>query len=250
MAPMIVLLPGLHGTGGLWGALLAEIPAGVRTRVIEHTTKRVCGYGALRRRVEEELRREGEMVLVAESFSGAMALEIAARDPPRVKGVVLCASFVTRPVPAVLSVLGAGLALVGAGVYVPGWAVKVFLAGSGGSRELVRGVQREVRRVWPAVLAYRVLQAAWIDGRRALARCKSPVLLLAGRKDRLVGPRSVRRMKRVRGDMAVKVIEGPHLLAQVRAREVWGEIEGFLGELGCRNYLKANMQAEGPKGGG
>src|SRR5690242_2545781 len=102
--PTLVLLPGLHGTADLFGPLRA----GISVRTVEYPTDRSCSCAELLGMVEEQLRDVGEMVLIAESFSGGLALKFAAGhagNAGRVKGVVLCVSFVMPPVPRVLCYL-------------------------------------------------------------------------------------------------------------------------------------------------
>src|SRR3982751_5682640 len=95
----IALLPGLDGTGDLFGPLLEVIPPGLPTRVVAYPVDRALSYPDLLRVVEAQLQKEADLVLVAESFSGPLALRYAAAHPGRVSAVVLCASFVGSPVP-------------------------------------------------------------------------------------------------------------------------------------------------------
>jgi pimeloyl-ACP methyl ester carboxylesterase len=226
MLPKLILLPGLHGTGDLFKPLLAVIPLQVGTRVIEHPTDRICGYEALYQLLGQQLRDEQDMVLVGESFSGALALQFAAAHPSRVRAVVLCASFVAPPVPRVLCYLATPLALLG--VPIPSVAVRVFLSGHGAPRGVVRELKRTVRLVEPRVLAHRVRSAAWIDAADVLKRCPVPILCLAGTRDRLIGRRSIKKIRIARPDVTIKMIDGPHLLLQTNPSEAWQEICAFL----------------------
>jgi pimeloyl-ACP methyl ester carboxylesterase len=232
MGVTLILLPGLHGTGGLFGPLLEQIPAEVAVRVVAHPTKQACTKRRLLELMEQQLAGEREMVLVAESFSGHLALEFARRHPERVKGVVLCVSFVGPPVPRVLCFLAFPFVMVR--FPIPGVAIRTFLSGFRAPRELVRQVRREVRANRPWVIAWRILQMAWVDGRAALRDCELPLLVIAGGRDRLVGRRSVRLIQRVRPGVAVRVIDGPHLLLQMRPGEVWREVAEFLESIGAR----------------
>ena len=226
MASKLILLPGLHGTGDLFKPLLDVIPPQVATRIIAHPTDRVCGYKALFQLVEAQLQEESDMVLLGESFSGPLALKLAVAHPMRVRAVVLCASFVAPPVPRILCYLATPLALLG--VPLPSLAVRVFLSGHHAPRAVVLDLKRTVRRVQPHVLAHRVRTAAWINAVAALQQCPVPILCLAGTRDRLIGARSINKIRRTRPDVTVKTIDGPHLLLQVNPAEAWQEISAFL----------------------
>src|SRR5712672_862384 len=97
--PKLVLLPGMDGTGKLFRGLLEVVSGNWPHRVVTYPTDRVMEYGEILELVERELAGEREMVLVAESYSGPIALRFAAAHPGRVAAVVLCASFVCSPLP-------------------------------------------------------------------------------------------------------------------------------------------------------
>ena len=54
-------------------------------------------YAELVELVQRRLQDEKEYVLVAESFSGPVAIEIAATLPANLKALVLCATFISNP---------------------------------------------------------------------------------------------------------------------------------------------------------
>ena len=226
MAHILILLPGLHGTADLFGPLLAAMPPDVRTRIVSHPSDRVCNYAELLRLMEAQLADEREVVLVAESFSGVLALQYAAAHSERVRAVVLCATFVSAPVPGILSYLATPLIL--ARMPIPRVAIRAFLSGFRAPGSLISELKRTLKTVHPRVLAHRVRQAAWIDGHEALRKCAVPLLCLAGTRDRLIGSRSVRRIRRIRPDVTIKRLDGPHLLLQLKHVEVWHEINRFL----------------------
>src|SRR5689334_7244113 len=86
----MVLLPGLDGTGRFFKPLLAKLGSGVRPIVVTYPAHQVLGYADLVSIVEQQLPR-GLFVLVGESFSGPLAIEIVVRNADRVIGLVLVA---------------------------------------------------------------------------------------------------------------------------------------------------------------
>jgi pimeloyl-ACP methyl ester carboxylesterase len=66
---------------------------------LSYPPDQTLSYDALLEVIEQQLRFEKEMVLIAESFSGPLAVRFAAAHPTRIKAVVLVASFVKLPVP-------------------------------------------------------------------------------------------------------------------------------------------------------
>jgi pimeloyl-ACP methyl ester carboxylesterase len=95
----IALLPGLDGTGLLFGPALDACPDGVRPVVLPLPDLEARSYAELADHLAPRLPKDEPFLLLGESFSGPLALELAARRPDGLAGVVLVASFVTSPVP-------------------------------------------------------------------------------------------------------------------------------------------------------
>ena len=89
----VVLLPGMDGTGQLFAPFLAELPSSWRSQVVTYPTDSPLDYAELAPRVRAACPSTGEFLVVAESFSGPLAILLAASNPPGLTGVVLVASF-------------------------------------------------------------------------------------------------------------------------------------------------------------
>jgi pimeloyl-[acyl-carrier protein] methyl ester esterase len=88
-----VLLLGLDGTGELFAPFVAAAPQGIRTIVVDYPTSKTS-IDVLERRVREKL--TDRCILIAESFSGAIGVRVAADD--RVQALILCNSFISSPI--------------------------------------------------------------------------------------------------------------------------------------------------------
>ena len=79
--------------------LLRALPSSLSPVVGAYPADQPCGYAKLLPLVEAAAPASAEYVVVGESFSGPLALMLAARRPPGLRGIVLCASFVRSPLP-------------------------------------------------------------------------------------------------------------------------------------------------------
>ena len=95
--PSLVLLPGLDGTGLLFGPLLAALPSEVAPIVVSYPGDSPLAYSELLPLVLAALPTDRPFVLLGESFSGPLAVMAAAARPAGLVGVVLCASFIRNP---------------------------------------------------------------------------------------------------------------------------------------------------------
>src|SRR5687768_4116314 len=95
-----ILLPGLDGTGDLFAPFVAAAPSGFPVQCVRLPDDSQRSYEELAEWVCARLPAE-PVALIAESFSGPLAVLIADRCA-RVAAVVLCASFVKPPWPGLL----------------------------------------------------------------------------------------------------------------------------------------------------
>lgn len=223
--PLLVLLPGLDGTGTLFEPLLGWARAGVRVRTVSYPRDVVLTHAQLVDRVAAELDDAGPIVLVAESYSGPVALGLAERLGERVVAIVLIASFVENPtrVPRWIAALVPDWLLRAA---PPRFALRTMLLGPDAPEALVEQLAAAIASVAPRVLAARIRE---VLGLQAPERLPSvPILYLQAARDRLVSAGALGRIQALRR-VDVVTIDGAHLLAQTAPAEVWAAIAGFVG---------------------
>jgi pimeloyl-[acyl-carrier protein] methyl ester esterase len=207
------LLPGMDATGLLWGPLVDAI--GPREDV------RAFSYPEGVVRYDEVLELVGApppgATLIAESFSGPAAIRLAHAHPDRVRALVLVSSFARGSRAPLLfgRVLEAAMAL-----RPPTLAVRALMVGLDAPDVIVELVRAALLRVPPATMLERVRETARTDVRSELAALRCPVIWLQASHDRLVPARATREARVARPGLDVRMIEGPHLLAQTRAQEV------------------------------
>jgi len=208
-----ILLPGLDGSGRLYGPLLAAGPRGLSPEIVSYPPDLPLGYDALATLVRERLPR-GRFILVAESFSGPIAVRLAAERPEGLAALVLAATFLHAPLnPRLHPIRG----LVGArlfGLRMPAPLVRGLLAGPDAPDALVREVQEAVAAVDPEVLAHRAAEALRVDVREHLARVEVPILCIAPTRDRLLRTGAAGEILALRPGAEVAALDAPHMVLQ------------------------------------
>jgi pimeloyl-ACP methyl ester carboxylesterase len=168
----------------------------------------------------------GPFVLVAESFSGPLAVRLAAERPPGLRALVLAATFLRAPLhPALHPVRTLG----GAPAPVGRW----FMAGPDAPDALVEEVQRAVAAVSPAVMAHRAAEALRVDVRADLARVGVPVLAIVPAHDRLLRTDLADEVLAARPDAEIAVLDAPHMVLQRCPHASLARIEELLARLGA-----------------
>lgn len=223
----LVLLPGLDGTGCLYEPLTRILPPEFSHLVLPYPKDKPLSYAELVELVQRRLQDEKEYVLVAESFSGPVAIEIAATLPANLKALVLCATFISNPstVPQSVRALLRGPFF---RLEPPQFFIERYFLGPKPFRHLVESFRYARHSVPAEVLAFRMRSVLNVDVRRAFAACRVPILYLLGKQDRLVRRRSVDEMLKIQPDMRVAEIDGPHLLLQREPDKCFEAIDRFL----------------------
>jgi pimeloyl-ACP methyl ester carboxylesterase len=155
----LVLLPGLDGTGELFESFLKALPSSLTPQVVSYPTEQYLTYKELVSLVQSVLPRKEPFVLLGESFGGPLSIKVAALSPPNLRAVILCASFVSNPVPPSLtwaaSLPRPLLSLVGH-LSVPDMLVQFFAVGMDSPQDLLDLFHCVKKKVRPKVLAERV----------------------------------------------------------------------------------------------
>jgi pimeloyl-ACP methyl ester carboxylesterase len=187
----------------------------------------LIGYQELVEHLAPRLPLGSDTVLLAESFSGPLAIMLAARHS--VAAVILCNSFVRSPRPTILGQLAVPFLFRHT---PPAFLLRHFLLGSTASPELLRRVQRVLATVPRRTLSGRLAAVLGVDVSTELSRCRAPLLYLRGLGDRLVPEASVAAMS-VAAPTPIEVVRlaGPHLLLQVAPDRAWEALRPFLATL-------------------
>ncbi len=224
------MLPGLDGTGRLLGAFCARLTAlGVPARAVAYPTDERMDYDALSRWIRPRLPGPAQrFVLLGESFSGPLAIRIAAHPPANLMGLVLSTTFAASPtpVPSSMSALTRF-----APTRLPAALLSWLLLGPWATPERVEALQRALHDVHPDVLRTRARAALSIDVTREARRISLPVLQLIAGNDRLLWPAVSRSLGAALAAPEQAVVPGPHLLLQMAANECAERVAAFIAGL-------------------
>ena len=101
----IVLLPGLDGTGRLFEAFVSCLSQDLQSIVCVYSEDASMGYGELLQFALDCCPEDEPYLLLGESFSGPVAIEIGASRPALLSGVILVNAFVACPRPHVAKLI-------------------------------------------------------------------------------------------------------------------------------------------------
>ncbi len=165
---------------------------------------------------------------MAESFSGPIAISLAAEAPKRLVGMILCVTFATNPRPR-LAFIRPLLP------HIPHHGKKLSVRLSR-FLVLVRWITPGIRelhlkilaQVPPKTLQARLEAVADCDVRETLERVRVPILCLVAKHDRLIPRSAARAIQKHAPAARVVELDAPHCLLQCVPEAAAEQIREFL----------------------
>jgi pimeloyl-ACP methyl ester carboxylesterase len=225
----IVFLPGMDGSGSLFQSFVSALGPGVQPTVVSYPPDEGLGYSGLESLVRRALPSE-PYAIVAESFSGPLALKLAADRTPGLQALVLSCTFARSP-------HWAPKWLHGALSRAPLWhAPPVFvrraLLGSRAQPELQLALAQAISRVAPIAWRARLRAVLETDVTDRLPHIRVPVLYLRATNDKVVPKSAAGLICELVPHARLVEIDSPHFMLQTRAREAAIPVVAFLREVG------------------
>ena len=191
----VVILPGMDGTGiGLTDFVAALAPE-LEAIVVTYPDDRPMDYAGHEVVARARLPVDRPFVLLGESYSGPIAISIAASAPPGLIGLVLCCSFARNPRQA-LSWLRRLVPFVP--THIPAALPCSFLLGRFSTPRLENAIAQVLAQIAPDAFRARLTSIIDVDVTARLADVRVPVLYLRD-------PRSPGSSTGITGGFAVKV---------------------------------------------
>jgi pimeloyl-ACP methyl ester carboxylesterase len=205
----LVMLPGLDGTGLVFDPLLKHLNEDIEAQVVRYPADRVMSFQEHVDFARKQLPLKKPFVLLAESFSGPIGLQILSDPPDNLKGVLLVATFARHPTPFFLD----------AGLYLPQQLIlnlfsKTFLGRffclGGASPESVDILQNALKSVKLNVLSNRLKILAELPPPPEIS-FSGPCLYLQAKNDLLVPERATVPLKQLLPQLQIEQVPGPHI---------------------------------------
>jgi pimeloyl-ACP methyl ester carboxylesterase len=224
--PVLVLLPGLDGTGKLFAEFVLGLGTDIDTQIVSYPKDEPLGYEELDVLVRASLPKDRPFVLLGESFSGPIAIRIAASPPSGLVGVILCVTFAKNPYP-LLGWAGAVVAWLPV-KSLPRWVRAPLMWGSMSPERAPNQVSRAMADVAEGVIRHRIAALLAVDASVALAGIRLPLLVLQAGHDWVVPGAATAWMVKIARHAQRIEIEGPHLLLQTRPAECATAVVAFM----------------------
>ncbi|MCL2075082.1 MAG: lysophospholipase [Betaproteobacteria bacterium] len=226
--PILTLLPGMDGTGELFAPLKDALGDTWDVRCVRYPGAIPLDYPALEALVMSALPKSEPYLLLGESFSGPIAISLAARAPESLRGLVLAATFARspRPMPSFL------LPIISLMPMIPTALLGPWLLGCSNTRTLRAMLNRSLAQVAPKVLRTRLRNVMQVDVMERLRAIRVPILYLRADEDKLIPGSASEAIKAVCPSLHIEAIRAPHGLLQCAPDEAACRIRDFALRIG------------------
>jgi pimeloyl-ACP methyl ester carboxylesterase len=224
-ATPIVILPGMDGTGELLRALVDQLALHRPVQLFAYPPDQPLSYAQLTTYVVQRAPNR-PFVVLGESFSGPIAIEVAATDP-RAAGLVLASSFARHPLPARFAAFTRLLDL----RWLPKRIIAATLMGSTATPELTARLRQVLTALPREILQFRAREALRVDKRDRLREITCPVLCLHGRFDYLVNRRQVDEIVTEQPRCQVDWFDSSHMLLATHPEAAAKAINQFCAQM-------------------
>jgi pimeloyl-ACP methyl ester carboxylesterase len=225
----LILLPGMDGTASLFGPLVAQLGDASAIHPIAYPVDQALGYAQLTALVRQRLPPDAPYVILGESFSGPIAVALAADGVGQLKGLILCCTFVRNPRPKLsfLRLLGSALPMLNG----PPAVLSFALLGRFATPALRASLASAVAQIQPAVMRARLMAVLGVDVSAQMAQVKVPVLYLQAQHDRVVPRHAAQHIAKIHPQTQIVSLCAPHGLLQAASADAAKAIQGFVAAL-------------------
>lgn len=219
-SPLLLLIPGLDGTGRLFAPLLKEIPASVKTLVVQYPDDESANLDEIVAFIRRQI-PDVPLVVVTESFAGPIAIKLLATGLAA-KACVFCATFAKSPRKLLLNLLRllpVGLLLK---YPLPKVLIKRLMLVNPVPSATLELVQQTIHSLPPRGILRRLQILRTLDVAALLPQLPNiTYLFIQPTNDRLVPANSVNVFIEHLQNLTCRQVPGGHFILQANPGECW-----------------------------
>jgi pimeloyl-[acyl-carrier protein] methyl ester esterase len=227
----IVFLPGMDGTGISFEPLRALLHQEINVIVIRYPTDKLLDFDETVQCAKDQIQSvQQDVIVIAESFSGPVAIALVGSGHLKAKCLILCSTFAKSPRPVLLKILNYLPLELLLRLPFPRFLLKHVVEGGKKATDLFLAMWQRVKALVPAkTLVHRLKIISQVDVRGWLPELTIPCLYIQAASDRAVPASSLFDFTETITDLRVIRIKGPHFIFQAQPGESLAAIQNFVG---------------------
>jgi pimeloyl-ACP methyl ester carboxylesterase len=232
----LILLPGMDGTGDLFAPFIQALQANanIKTVVVRYPPNTVLSYAELTRLASAHIPPNQPYVLLGESFSGPIAIALAAKSSQYLKGLILSCTFARNPRAHLSKLLFKRLGFMLPTLPINAVTMPVantFLMANYTDETIAKMLFSAIQKVSPNVMRARLDAVIGVDYTSYLQKINVPILYLQGKSDYLVPNSAGKYIVEQAKNAELIALNAPHLLLQIAADEAAEKVQSFIAKI-------------------
>jgi pimeloyl-ACP methyl ester carboxylesterase len=204
----------MEGSGEFFKPLINALGTSVNTQVISYPQNKALNYLQLTEFVKNLLPKNLPYIVLGESFSGPIAINIAAEKPPNLQALILVGTFVRSPVP-IPKIFRKLVCLLPAS-WIPLTVIARYLLGDYATPNLLAQLNEILPSIPDNVYRGRLLSILNVNVSQALSDINVPILYIRATQDKIVPETSRELIVSIQPNTKIADIEGPHFILQTQ----------------------------------
>jgi pimeloyl-ACP methyl ester carboxylesterase len=224
----LVFMPGLDGTGLSFEPVLPHLPADTKIIIVRYPTDKLLTFDETVECAVQQIPTGKHPVVIAESFSGPIAIQMIGSGRVKAKALILCATFAKPPRPffwRLIRFLRLPLLI------RPDMPKRFFKIVIGDDKLIadLLPLWKKVHADVPArVMDHRLKMINQVDVTKWLKKLPVPCCYLQATDDRIVRSSCLADFENCIPNLEIKRIKAPHFILQAQPQACLDAIEEFL----------------------
>jgi pimeloyl-[acyl-carrier protein] methyl ester esterase len=220
----------MDGTGDCFEPFLEQLNSSIPRTVFSYDTQRPFDYSELEIQVRNQLPADETFVILGESFSGPIAISIAANPPENLIGAIFVCTFARSPLPIFngMQELIAKLPL----KLAPFFIIQHFILGRYSTPSLKKMLAQAIAKVSNGVFQIRAKAALNVDYSNLARQIKIKCLSIVASEDLLISKATSEHLAQGILEIEVERIKAPHFVLQVAPQLAVQTVQRFLKKCG------------------
>jgi len=226
----ILFMPGMDGTGISFEPLQALLPDDIPVTIIRYPSDSLLDFDETVQCAKNQIQSDmGDVIVIAESFSGPVAVSLVGTGQLKAKYLILCATFARSPRPVLLNIFRWLPIEFLMSLPLPRLLLRLRIEGGPATTDLFLAMWKRVKTLVPLkTLAHRLRVIHKVDVRRWLPAIKIPCLYIQATADKTVPESCLSDFTQSITDLRVEKITGPHFILQAQPELCLAAILNFV----------------------
>jgi pimeloyl-ACP methyl ester carboxylesterase len=224
----LVLMPGIDGTGLSFEPLLPFLPANAKITIVRYPTDKLLSFEETVECAAAQIPAGKHPIVIAESFSGPVAIQMIASGRIKAKALILCATCAKSPRPIVWRIMRFLRLPLLIRPDMPRRFFKIVIGDDKLIAELMP-LWKKVHAGVPArVMDHRLKIINRVDVTKWLKKFPVPCCYLQATDDRVIPSSCLADFEKGIPNLVVKRIKAPHFILQAQPQACLDAIEAFI----------------------